>query len=71
MITPSFHFEILNDFFHVMTEQSEIMIKNLEELSKSGQEINIFKQIALCALDIICGECFIFYFLQADLINFV
>ena len=42
MITPSFHFEILNDFFHVMTEQSEIMIKNLEELSKSGQEINIF-----------------------------
>ena len=71
MITPSFHFEILNDFFHVMTEQSEIMIKNLEELSKSGQEINIFTQIALCALDIICGECLIFNFPKLILIKFV
>ena len=38
-----------------MNEQSEIMIQNLEDMIKIEKEINIFKQIALCALDIICG----------------
>ena len=39
-----------------MNEQSEIMTTQLEKMVNTGQEINIFKQIALCALDIICGK---------------
>jgi cytochrome P450 family 4 subfamily V len=54
LLTPTFHFEILNDFLFVMNEQSEILIDVLTQLSKEKKEIDIFKRIALCALDIIC-----------------
>ncbi len=60
LITLTFHFDILKDFLHVMNEQSELLTQNLEILAENGQEINIFKQIALCALDIICGMKYIY-----------
>ena len=55
LITPTFHFEILNDFLNVMNEQAQILVDELAKLEKTKQEINIFKHIGLCALDIICG----------------
>lgn len=55
MITPAFHFEILDDFLHVMNEQAEIMIEILTDLSKKEKEINIFQKLCACALDIISG----------------
>ena len=55
LITPTFHFEILNDFLSVMNEQSEILVQILNESAKNKQEINIYKKIGLCSLDIICG----------------
>ena len=51
-----------------MNEQSEIMTQNLEDLCKEEIEINIFKQIALCALDIICGVSLIRNILFYDFI---
>nr|AHL88989.1 cytochrome p450 4V23 [Brachionus koreanus] len=54
LITPTFHFEILNDFLHVMNEQTDILIQILIKLVKEGQEINIFERLKACALDIIC-----------------
>ena len=70
MITPTFHFEILNDFLNVMNEQAQILVDELAKLEKTKQEINIFKHIGLCALDIICGtylalflESFTFFYL--------
>ena len=56
MITPTFHFEILNDFLQIMNEQSEIMVDVLAKLHKENKEIDIFHRIGLCALDIICGN---------------
>jgi len=71
LITPSFHFEILNDFLDVMNEQSRILVEILSEMSKTQDEIDIFKRLGLCALDIICGKFdeFIYITLQHSLTN--
>ncbi|XP_050392897.1 cytochrome P450 4V2 [Patella vulgata] len=53
MLTPTFHFKILNDFLAVFNEQSDVMLSKLKE--KAGpNSFNIFNDITLCALDIIC-----------------
>nr|QEV83814.1 cytochrome P450 [Brachionus rotundiformis] len=54
LITPTFHFEILNDFLNVMNEQALIMTDILSDLVKNKEEINIFERLKACALDVIC-----------------
>nr|QEV83797.1 cytochrome P450 [Brachionus rotundiformis] len=54
LITPTFHFEILNDFLHVMNEQADILVEILTKLVKEDRVINIFERLKACALDIIC-----------------
>lgn len=54
MLTPTFHFKILEDFLHVFNEQSAVLVGKLHE--KVGQEIDIFPFITLCTLDVICGK---------------
>ena len=39
-----------------MNEQAEILVEILNESAKNKQEINIYKKIGLCSLDIICGK---------------
>ena len=53
MLTPVFHFKILEDFSHVMSRQS---IKLCDQIRKrcGSQSFNIFPLITHCALDIIC-----------------
>nr|XP_022318084.1 cytochrome P450 4V2-like isoform X1 [Crassostrea virginica]XP_022318120.1 cytochrome P450 4V2-like isoform X1 [Crassostrea virginica] len=53
LLTPTFHFKILNDFVGVFHDQASIMVKRLSQVS-DGREFNIFNYITLCALDIIC-----------------
>ncbi|XP_062594490.1 cytochrome P450 4V2-like isoform X2 [Saccostrea cucullata] len=53
MLTPTFHFKILNDFVGVFHDQASIMVKKLSEVA-DGREFNIFNYITFCALDIIC-----------------
>ncbi|KAL5018624.1 hypothetical protein ScPMuIL_004346 [Solemya velum] len=53
MLTPAFHFRILNDFVSVFNEQAAVMLKNLEK-QMNGDTIDIFPFITMCALDIIC-----------------
>ncbi|XP_078582430.1 cytochrome P450 4V2-like isoform X3 [Branchiostoma floridae x Branchiostoma japonicum] len=55
LITPTFHFKILGDFLHEFNDQSEIMVRKLEEMAGTGEEFDVFPFITLCALDIICG----------------
>ncbi|KAL5018625.1 hypothetical protein ScPMuIL_004347 [Solemya velum] len=55
MLTPAFHFRILNDFISVFNEQAAVMLKNLEK-QVNGDTIDIFPFITMCALDIICGD---------------
>ncbi|XP_063012090.1 cytochrome P450 4V2 isoform X1 [Melospiza melodia melodia] len=53
MITPTFHFAILSDFLEVMNEQGNILVKKLEK-HVDKEPFNVFMDITLCALDIIC-----------------
>lgn len=56
MITPAFHFEILDDFLHVMNEQAEILVDILANEAKANKKIDIFRKFILCTLDVICGS---------------
>lgn len=53
MLTPTFHFTILEDFLDVMNEQANILVKKLEK-HVNQEAFNCFFYITLCALDIIC-----------------
>ncbi|CAH3194528.1 unnamed protein product, partial [Porites evermanni] len=53
LITPTFHFRILNDFIQVFEEQAAILVKHLEK-EANGDVFNIMPYITLCALDVIC-----------------
>merc|ERR1711892_675591 len=53
MLTPAFHFRILEDFLDVMNQQTELLCDILEPLC-NGPEIDIFPLVTHCALDIIC-----------------
>ncbi|XP_022784583.1 cytochrome P450 4V2-like [Stylophora pistillata] len=53
LITPTFHFSILNTFLQVFEEQSKILVSNLEKKVKTGT-FNIMPHITLCALNIMC-----------------
>nr|BAC86562.1 unnamed protein product [Homo sapiens] len=53
MLTPTFHFTILEDFLDIMNEQANILVKKLEK-HINQEAFNCFFYITLCALDIIC-----------------
>ncbi|XP_039270071.2 cytochrome P450 4V2-like [Styela clava] len=54
LLTPTFHFSILNDFLAVMNEQAKVFSTNLEKFAKTGETFNVCTPITLCTLDIIC-----------------
>jgi cytochrome P450 len=58
ILTPAFHFKILEDFIDVFQDQSLILVKKLKREVGNESGFNIFPYITLCALDIICGELF-------------
>jgi len=54
VITPTFHFKILEQFTEVFDKHSATFVQNLAKFK--GQEFDVFPHIALCALDIISGK---------------
>jgi cytochrome P450 family 4 subfamily V len=58
MLTPSFHFKILEDFIPVMVGQTKILIEILDKKVDIDDGIvdDVSKLILHCALDVICGE---------------
>nr|CAH0113238.1 unnamed protein product [Daphnia galeata] len=54
LLTPSFHFKILDDFVHVFDEQSRILVNKLNQAIVKEKELNIFPFVTLCTLDVIC-----------------
>jgi cytochrome P450 family 4 len=54
ILTPTFHFQILEKFVEIMDEQSRILVAKLERTN--GKEVDIFPHLSLFALDVICGE---------------
>lgn len=60
MLTPSFHFNILESFSYVMNEQSNVLVSRIKQLTEdkpSGVVLNLTPLIINAAMDIICGEC--------------
>lgn len=55
MIMPTFNQRVLDKFMEVFVEQSEILTEVLSKYSGKG-EIDVFKVVSACTLDIICGE---------------
>ncbi|XP_023221776.1 cytochrome P450 4V2-like [Centruroides sculpturatus] len=51
LLTPAFHFRILDDFISVFNRHSCTLVKKLE--NSNGQEINVISFVSLCTLDII------------------
>ncbi|XP_053951793.1 cytochrome P450 4d2-like isoform X2 [Anastrepha ludens] len=53
IITPTFHFKILEEFVEIFDQQSSVMIKKLKAQADGTTVINIFPIVCLTALDII------------------
>lgn len=64
MITPTFHFKILDSFVPVYESNSAIMVEKLAEKAKNNESFDICPFITLCALDIICGKALVNYFIR-------
>lgn len=54
IITPAFHFNILEQFICVFNRQIDYLIEKIRPFSDGKNEIDIYKYSTLCALDIIC-----------------
>lgn len=55
ILTPAFHFKILDDFMDVFNEQSAVLVKKMAQ-EVNSDSFNIFPYVTLCTLDIVCGE---------------
>lgn len=53
MITPAFHFSILQQFVEIFDAEINIMIEKLEP-EANGKNVDIHQYINLAALDAIC-----------------
>lgn len=53
LLTPTFHFSILNGFSDVMNEQANVFVSQLAKEADTGKTFDIFHYVTLCALDII------------------
>lgn len=56
IITPTFHYDILESFCDVFSEKSKILIDQLEVHCGSGEPFDIYKYITRVTLDIICDS---------------
>ncbi|XP_037959427.1 cytochrome P450 4d1-like [Teleopsis dalmanni] len=56
VITPAFHFKILDQFIEVFDKESRILLKNLKKESEMQTKhgFDIYNWINLCTLDTIC-----------------
>lgn len=54
MLTPVFHFNILEEFVPAMNEQAALLADIL--LEQKGKDIDIFNYLGKCTLNIICGR---------------
>uniref|UniRef100_A0A182MIU5 Uncharacterized protein n=1 Tax=Anopheles culicifacies TaxID=139723 RepID=A0A182MIU5_9DIPT len=52
IITPTFHFKILEDFLVIMNHQTDVLVEKLSK-SANGKDFDIYEHVTYCALDII------------------
>jgi len=56
MITPTFHFSILNNFMLIFNEQAAELVNQLRPRADTGEIFDMAPYLKRCALDVICGE---------------
>lgn len=57
MLTPAFHFRILESFVPIINKQQQIMLETIKSKLSNNQVIDDVRPlITNCALDIICGK---------------
>ncbi|XP_062538857.1 cytochrome P450 4c3, partial [Armigeres subalbatus] len=54
ILTPAFHFKILDDFVDIFQEQSAVLVQRLEQELGNEEGFNCFPYVTLCALDVVC-----------------
>lgn len=56
LLTPAFHFGVIDQFIETMSEKAEILVECLENELKNnaGESIDFYRHSVRCALDIIC-----------------
>uniref|UniRef100_A0A914X3Y5 Uncharacterized protein n=1 Tax=Plectus sambesii TaxID=2011161 RepID=A0A914X3Y5_9BILA len=54
MLTPTFHFNILNGFVDIFAREAQILVGQLERYVDTNQSFDLFPYLKRCALDIIC-----------------
>lgn len=54
LLTPTFHFKILENSIGIIYKNAKILSEQLE--NENENEFNIHKYIEKCSLDIICGK---------------
>ncbi|XP_050079341.1 uncharacterized protein LOC126567151 [Anopheles maculipalpis] len=52
VITPTFHFKILEDFLVIMNNQTDVLIDKLQK-NTNGKDFDLYEHVTYCALDII------------------
>lgn len=56
IITPTFHFKILEQFIEIFDQQSTVLVKKMYNKADGKTPINIYPEVSLAALDIITGK---------------
>ncbi|CAD7087159.1 unnamed protein product, partial [Hermetia illucens] len=59
IITPAFHFKILEQFLEIFDAQSSSLVRILNDL-KDKDNVVLHEYVGMCALDILCGPPAIF-----------
>lgn len=54
VLTPAFHFKILDDFIDVFREQADVLADKVAAQAGRAEGFNVFPLVTLCTLDIIC-----------------
>ena len=54
MLTPTFHFKILENFIPVFNRNARLLTKKIT--SAKGSPVDVDAYVSLCTLDIICGK---------------
>ena len=57
IITPTFHFKILEEFVEIFDQQSNVLVQKLRSKSNNASVVDVFPVVCLTALDIITGWC--------------
>ncbi|CAN7937578.1 unnamed protein product, partial [Ixodes hexagonus] len=53
LLTPAFHFKLLDEFLPVMNEHSQAFVQRLDHLGDRGP-VNVMPLMSACTLDVIC-----------------